>query len=37
MMMMIDDDDKWTRPALTPARRRVFDLPTPEGRKAELN
>jgi len=27
---------KWTRPALTPARRRVLDLPTPEGWKAEL-
>ena len=26
-----------TRPALTPARSRVLDLPTPEGWKAELN
>jgi len=27
---------KWTRPALTPARKLVLDLPTPEGWKAEL-
>jgi len=27
---------KWTRPALTPASKLVFDLPTPDGWKAEL-
>ena len=27
---------KWTRPALTPASKLVLDLPTSEGRKAEL-
>jgi len=27
---------KWTRPALTQPDRPVLDLPTPEGRKAEL-
>ena len=27
---------KWTRPALTQARRPVLDLPTAEGRKADL-